>query len=553
MKRMDWRFRRETVAGQAPWRMHQEAWDLGPAAARLAWLRGLDTPGDLAWRLDPSWERSLDPHLLTGMGTAVAAIQQAVAAGTPVTVYGDYDVDGVTATALLVRVLERLGARVEFFIPNRFNDGYGLHLECVQELAARGPRLIVTVDCGVRSASEVAAGRELGLDWVITDHHALGEALPPATVIHPGLGDYPNPHLAGVGVAFKLAQALLDAVPFPRGADAAFLDGLTKLVALGTVADMVPLLGENALLVQRGLRALGGPHGAGLTALLGMARIQGQPTAQALAFGPAPRLNAVGRMGGAEDAVRLLLARDPAEAQALAARVETLNQARKEVQRQVDALLPEPDGSAFDLVLHPEAHKGVLGIVAAQRMHRTGRPAGVGVLLDGIAHCSLRAPEGYDCGEMLAAAGPFLRSGGGHRAAAGMTFEASRLPFVRRALQGAAARQSLGLSAPACPVDGSGTDLVPGAAELARLEPFGQGFPEAMVLLEGTLRSVTPFGQGHARLRMDGVPEEVTWFSAEEGHPALALNQVFRCAAAPQDHPRFGRSWRLATLIGGRA
>ncbi len=550
-----WRLRRPVPAGPAPWSPLAAAWGLEPRLARLAWLRGLDRPEDLAWRLDPAWTRSTDPHLLPGVDAAVARLRRAVETRERIVVYGDYDVDGVTATALLTRVLDRLGAEVSFFIPNRFSDGYGLHLDCIQELkAARDPGLLVSVDCGVRSAAEVAASAELGLDWIITDHHSLGEALPPAcAVVHPHLDGYGNPHLAGVGVAFKLAQALLGAVPAPTGADAAFLDGLLKLVAIGTVADMMPLQGENALLVRRGLASLGQKNGPGLAALVRAARKDGPLGAQDIAFGIAPRLNAVGRMGGAEDAVRLLLARDPAEAEDLMAKVEALNGERRRIQRELAERLDPPGTEAFDLALEADAHKGVIGIVAGQRMRASGRPTGVCTVLDGVAHCSLRAPEGYDLDELLALARPFLLGGGGHRAAAGMSFEAGRLAFVRQALVRGAALQAAGLAVPALAVDGVPDDL-PVQGDLESLEPFGQGFAPPLARIEGRLKGGHErFGEDHWRLRIEGLAGALTWF-AHPGRPEPpAAGSLLHVAAVVQDSPRWGRSWLVEGPLGEAA
>jgi single-stranded-DNA-specific exonuclease len=503
---------------------------------------------ELAWRLDPSWARSSDPFLLEGVAAAVARIRTALAGREAICVYGDYDVDGVTATALLVRVLGKLGAAVSFFIPNRFNDGYGLHLDCIREVAARGPALMVSVDCGVRSVAEVAASRDLGLDWIITDHHALGPELPgAAAVVHPGLGGYPNPNLAGVGVAFKLAQALLDAAPCPRDADAPFLDGLLKLVALGTVADMVPLTGENALLVKRGLTAMNGANGPGLAELLKAAKVEGPVRSQHIGFGVGPRINAVGRMGGAEDAVRLLLTRDPREAQTLMARVEALNLERREIQKALAQALPPPGDAPFDLVLEPDAHKGVIGIVAGQRMRVTGRPSAVGTVLDGIAHCSVRAPEGYDLRPALDLLRPYLLSGGGHRHAAGLTFPIGRLGFIRKTLERVALDQASAGPEAAVAVDGAGTALAPSQAELERMEPFGQGFPEPLLVVRGPLAApARSFGQGHRKFRLQGVPEELTLFAtgAEED-----LDGPLCLAVTPMDSPRWGRSWRVERFL----
>lgn len=556
MRGAAWRLRRLPPPGPEPWHRLAEAWGLSAPAARLAWMRGADQPADLAWRLDPAWSRSTDPHLLSGMGEAVARIRRAVAQGEPITVYGDYDVDGVSATAVLLRTLERMQARVEAFIPNRFSDGYGLNLDCIRELVARrGPGLAVSVDCGVRSSEEVRASRELGLEWVLTDHHLPGdEGLPEAcAVVHPALGDYPNPHLAGVGVAFKLAQALLDAVPQPRGADVPFLDGLLKLVALGTLADQVPLIGENALLVRRGLQALAGPNAPGLAALLAVARVEGMPSAQAVAFHVAPRLNAAGRMGGAQEALDLLLSRDAGAAADLAERVDALNRERRKIQAELAASLPEAGPGAFDFVLSEQAHKGVIGIVAAQRSRSHGRPSGVGTLLDGLVHASLRAPEGFDLTDMIARARPFLRSGGGHRGAAGITFEPARLGLVQRSLMCAAEEQAQA-SGPTLPLlDGQGGGVVPGAAELARLEPWGQGFPLPSVLLEGVAGPVQAFGEGHHRHRLAGLSESLTWFAGAQLEAPPAAGQRIRVIASPMDHPRFGRSWRVEASLPGEA
>ena len=526
------------------------AWDLEPRLARLAWLRGVDQPETLAWRLDASWARSTDPHLLPGVDAAVSRIRRAIENRERIVVYGDYDVDGVTATALLVRTLEKLGAEVSFFIPNRFSDGYGLHLDCIQELkATRDPGLLISVDCGVRSVDEVKASSELGVDWVITDHHTLGAILPPASaVVHPHLEDYANRFLAGVGVAFKLAQALLGAVPHPAGAGSAFLDGLLKLVAIGTVADVMPLVDENALLVRRGLDSLAGKNGPGLAALLRAAKKEGCLSAQDIAFGLGPRLNAVGRMGGAEDAVRLLLTRDAAEADTLMARVETLNQERRHIQQALADRLPAPDGEAFDLVLDPTAHKGVIGIVAGHRMRASGRPAGVCTVIDGVAHCSLRAPEGYDLGELLALAQPFLLGGGGHCVAAGLSFEVSRLAFVRQALQRGAAVQSAGRDIPPLLLDGSPEEL-PGDAELARLEPFGQGFAPPLARVAGRVDACANFGADHWKLRLAGLPDPLTWFAGRARPAQPQVGDHLLVAATPQGSPRWGRSWLVDTPL----
>ncbi len=549
MNPLPWRMRRAHLPGASPWIPLARAWDLSPEGARLAWLR--DADGDeLGWRLDPSWARSTDPFLLPGVAGAVARIRAALERDETICVYGDYDVDGVTASALLMRVLEKLGAKASFFIPNRFNDGYGLNLECIREVVAqRGPTLLISVDCGVRSLAEVEATRDLGADWIITDHHALGPELPACPVVHPGLEDYPNPALAGVGVAFKLAQALLDAAPTPRAGDGPFLDGLLKLVALGTVADMVPLRGENALLVKRGLLALAGANGPGLSALLRAAKVDGAVRAKDIGYQIGPRLNAVGRMGGAEDAVRLLLARDAATAASLMERVEALNLERREIQRALGEQLPPPGEDAFDLVVEPTAHKGVIGIVAGHRMRAAQRPSAVCTVIEGVAHCSVRAPEPYDLRELLERARPYLTTGGGHRYAAGMTFPMNNLRMVKRTLELGARDQAVDAPDAAVVVDGAGTRLAPSRAELERLEPFGQGFPEPLLLVEGQIAGQPKtFGAGYRKFRMAGEAEEFTLFAEEP----RSLEGQLCLAVAPQDHPRWGRSWRVDGAVDPR-
>jgi len=393
------------------------------------------------------------------------------------------------------------------------------------------------------------------MEWIITDHHSPGTELPRAVAtIHPHFGSQQNRHLAGVGVAFKLAQALMDAVPVPKGSDTAFLDGLLKLVAIGTIADMVPLLKENALLVRRGMAALNGQNSPGLAALLKAANCEGHVTSSAIAFGIAPRLNAVGRMGGAEDAVRLLLSRDAKEAQTIMARIEQLNTERRSCQRKLAKALPptEEGADTFDLVVEPSAHKGVIGIVAGQRMRDCGRPAGVCTVVDGVAHCSLRAPEPFDLTEMLALAGPFLKSGGGHRAAAGITFDLKHLAFIRGILTNATKAQCSKGGPALYDIDGEGVDWVPNMKSLNQLEPFGQGWPDASAIVRGQLDGAPEcFGDLHWKLKLKGMPLPIKWFFAKEKfpHEPLKNGDAVCLALSPQDHPRMGRSWRVDSLL----
>ena len=255
-------------------------------------------------------------------------------------------------------------------------------------------------------------------------------------------------------------------------------------------------------------------------------------------------------MGGAEDAVRLLLTRDAQEAAVLAERVEQLNLERRAVQRRLLRSLPPHDGSAFDLVVDPEAHKGVIGIVAGQRMRESGVPTAVCTVLEQVAHGSLRAPEGYDLSALLELARPFLRSGGGHKSAAGISFDLSRLSFVRETMTRGAAQQAQEMVPPAMELDGRSADLVPSAPALRLLEPFGQGFPEPVVGLEGSLRGgMQAFGDGHRKFRLEGQNFDLVWFSGEEATAGLNAGDFLRLAASPQDHPRWGRSWQVKAAL----
>lgn len=553
MKTLPWCMRRSMPVGDdttsSPWVDIERSWGLSSLSARLAWMRGLDH-NELTWRLDPSWSRATDPFLLGGVGLAVARIRKAISNNENICIYGDYDVDGVTATALMVRTLEVLGVRADFFIPNRFNDGYGINLNRVRELAIdRRPSLMISVDCGIRSFLEVEASQAMGIDWIITDHHTLGPDLPQAAaVVHPMLGDYCNPHLAGVGVAFKLAHALLGFATVPNGKDQAFLDGLLKLVALGTVADMAPLVGENAWLVKQGLTALSGRNGPGLTELLRVAKVEGRVRSQHISFDIGPRINAVGRMGEAGDAVKLLLTRKVDEAKMLIKHVEFVNLERRAIQKTLSVMLPPPGDKAFDLVVEPGAHKGVVGIIAGQRMRATGRPSAVGTIVDDIAHCSVRAPEGYDLRQILALLHHLVLFGGGHRYAASFSFHMSQLDSIRKVIELAASEQAKYAAVPAIYVDGVGTAMAPSMNELECLEPFGQMFPEPLFVVEGKiLAPPRTFGKGHQKFRITGEDCEFTVFNA--GENLFDLGRALNLVVAPMDHVRWGRSWRVDSIV----
>src|SRR4051794_33663102 len=371
-----------------------------------------------------------------GLAEAAAGVLAHVSRGSRITVHGDYDVDGVCATAVLVRALRSVGADVDWYLPSRIDDGYGLALATVEKLAARGTRLLVTVDCAVTAVDEVAAARRLGLDVVVTDHHSprADGALPDAPVVHPRLNGYPCPELCAAGVAYKLAQALLVAA----GEDPALADEDLDLVALATVADVVALRDENRRLVRAGLRALSVPRKPGLRALMDVARVDPSAVdASAIGFRLAPRLNAAGRLYRADAGLELLLTEDRARAAEIARELDAVNSERRDVETRIrfeaEALVAQhPPANAY--VLAAEGwHPGVIGIVAARIAERHHRPA-VLIALDGEeGPGSGRSIPAFDLLAGLHAGAEHLERYGGHRAAAGLTLRREHVEAFRAA------------------------------------------------------------------------------------------------------------------------
>ena len=374
-----------------------------------------------------------DPLEFEQMASVVARLRSAIEARRRITVHGDYDVDGVCATAILVGALRALGADCDWYIPDRADDGYGLTTATVEELAARGTELLITVDCGITCADQVRRARGLDLETIVTDHHRPGEELPDCLILHPELSGYPCPELCATGVAYKLAAAL-------RGAEAV-ADEL-DLVALATVADMVPLRGENRALVRRGLAVARRARRPGLRALIASAGISPERLDEGdLAFRLGPRINAAGRLYRADAGVELMLTDDLERAGEIAVELERANRERRAVEREVlegaeRALreLPSEHADARGLVVAGEGwHPGVVGIVASRLVERHSRPV-VLVSIDGDrARGSGRSIPGFDLLEALRACDEHLARYGGHRAAAGVELEAGRLDAFREA------------------------------------------------------------------------------------------------------------------------
>ncbi len=459
---------------------------LSPATAAILVRRGYETPA--AARAFLAADERHDASRLDGVGAACETILRHAGAGSTIVIHGDYDVDGVCSTAILVRALRALGADPGWHLPSRSDDGYGLSNATVETLAAAGTRLLVTADCGITAADEVERAIALGIDVVVTDHHRPGERLPDCPVVHPALGGYPFPDLCAAGVAHKLSEALYESAgqnPAPAETD---LD----LVALATVADVVPLHGENRRLVREGLRALARTRKPGLRALMRVAALDpGEVAAHAAAFRLAPRLNAAGRLQRADAALELLLTGDDARAAEIADELDLLNRERRDTETRIlfaaeAARADQADAPAY--VLAGEGwHEGVIGIVASRMVERHHRPCMVIALGPEGGRGSGRSIAAFDLHASLAACSTHLRRFGGHRAAAGFELDSERLDdfrraFVRHAARVLAPRDLEPVERIDAVVPGSALGL-PLAEELERLAPFGHGNPEPTLLV----------------------------------------------------------------------
>ena len=471
--------------------------------------RGHGEPADARRFLDAELPR-YDPLLLGDMGVAVERIRTAVERGERICVHGDYDVDGICATALAVLVLRELGAEADWHLPSRFEEGYGVSRDTLARLAGDGVGLVLTVDCGITAVEEIAEARALGLDVVVTDHHRPGEALPDCPVVATRPSAYPFPELCGTGVVHKLGEALL-------GPGHPALKRHLDLVALATIADVVPLTDENRALASAGLRALACTRRPGLQALMRSARVDPAAVdAGAVGFRLAPRINAAGRLCRPDIALELILTEKSERARELAAELEDLNRDRQAVEdrilREASALvesMPEPRRRQRGYVLWREDwHEGVIGIVASRLVERFHRPV---VLIAGSQDGwkgSGRSIPRFDLHGALAACAEHLERFGGHRAAAGLSIDPSRIEaFADSFAVHADARLSEDDLRPVTVVDAivSAEDLTLSLAEeLDRLAPFGLGNPD-VTLLVPACRAVEPatVGDGkHLRFRV---------------------------------------------------
>jgi len=513
---------------------------LTPLQAQLLINRGISNPSQAELFLCPRLANMADPMLLKDMDCALAMILQAVEDREKITIYGDYDADGLTASALLLNFFSCLGIEVSSYIPNRLKEGYGLNKEALETIAADGTGLIITVDCGISNSKEIAFAKSLGMNVVVTDHHQVPQGFAADyPVVNPHRADCPFPFkdLAGVGLAFFLAVAIRTAlrkkgwfgtVPEPDLKD--YLD----LVALGTVADRAPLLDQNRMLVSSGLGIMGKSRWKGIKAMIEVAGIEAPDiTADDLAFRLGPRLNAPGRMDDPGIVVKILTTDDNLLAKDLALRINDANIKRQGVERRIlhsiEAKIKKTEG-IYDrraLVMAGEGwHKGVLGIVASRLVDKYNRPALVLDVQDGMATGSGRSIDGFNLYEALSRLGHLFEKFGGHAHAAGFTLKSTNLERLRSELEGVAEKAirqedlvpAIDMEAEVS-LDHITFDMV---RQVRALGPFGEGNPEPVFLARSLeVAGSRVVGERHLKLRVSqgGTTHEAIGFGLSYKHP----------------------------------
>lgn len=485
-----------------------------PAPLRqVLFNRGVRGKAEAFEYLRGEYQYATDPFLMKGMRRAAMRLRQAIRLGERIAVYGDYDVDGVTATALLMNVLMALGADVLPYIPNRFEEGYGINQAAIQELGQKGVKVVVSVDCGIRSAAEAEFAKSLGIDMLVTDHHEPGEFLPDAYAVvnpkQPG-DDYPEKYLAGVGIAYKLAVALMSLFP---GQPAVAEEDILDLVALGTVADVAPLTGENRSLVRRGMRQLRAPRRPGVIELMRVASVNPpRMNSMDIGFRLGPRLNAAGRIENAWAAYELLVSKDPDRIKQLAEKLNEQNEERQNLTRAmhksgISLVQAMPALPMVIFVAQPEFNAGVVGLVASRLVETYYRPAIVGHLEDGVIKASCRSIKGFDIHAALEQCSDLLLRFGGHAMAAGITIQADQVDaFVERMNQIALTTLTPDLLIKTIEVD-SEMPLCEATMNLIKwmdlLQPTGAEAPQALFMTRNCkVINARAMGKEEAHLRL---------------------------------------------------
>ena len=529
--------------------------DVAPIVAALLIARGYADAETAVKFLHPSIEHLHDPALLFGIEPATRRILTAIERGEKILVWGDYDVDGTTGTVVLRKALEILGAQTAFHVPHRFTEGYGLNQPKLEQAKADGFSLVITVDCGIRSFAPLEWAQANGLDVIVTDHHLPDEASgnPPAlAVINPNQAacQYPDKNLAGVGVAFKLAHALLRA----RGQER-LVKGFLKIVAIGTIADIMQLKGENRAIVTLGLRDLPAAKNYGLRALMEVAACTGEMTTYDIGFRLAPRLNAAGRMDCAKTVIELFETDDLETARDLADQLDKRNRERQEVQKQIvqlafqewlDGNKIEPDRHKNFVVIAGENwHRGVIGLAASKIAEKLHRPAIVISLENGVGHGSARSIKNYHLLKGLDSCAALFEQYGGHQSAAGMRVKSENVNLVREQLnRHAAANLTADDLTPEIVIDAVvaasslNLELV---QQLKRLEPFGAGNARPIFVTKNLRLATDPFVMKEKHLKLRLIDHErrqfeaVWWNAVDEAAPLnLRAQQLIDVAFTPE-------------------
>ncbi|MGA1998898.1 MAG: single-stranded-DNA-specific exonuclease RecJ [Terriglobales bacterium] len=532
---------------------------LPPVIARLLVARGITTGEQAHHFLHPSLDQLHSPHLMLGMDTAAERLRRAIANREQILIYGDYDVDGTTAIVILKTAIELCGGTADFHVPHRIREGYGMQDDVIERAASAGVSLIISVDTGIRAFAAAETARRLGVDLIVTDHHLPeGQGVPPAlAVLNPNQAGcaYPCKALCGAGVAFKLAQSLLE-----ESGRARLLPSFLKMVAIATIADAVPLVGENRVFASLGLDGLRHPVNAGLKALLEVAALSAKKlSATDVAFRIAPRLNAAGRMDVAQDVIELFSVKDARRAQEIAARLNQLNSDRQLEEKRIFEAVEERLASApevrdsFCLVVDGDQwHRGVIGIAAARVVERYGRPALVLSREDGEAYGSGRSIPAFHLLDALESCRQMFTRFGGHAHAVGFSLPCDRVPALRAALD----RYARGRLTPAdfervLEYDGELplSEVTPAFYEcVQKLNPFGMSNPEPVFAARGARVAYPPkiLKEKHVKMRLLGAPH------LPDGAPHLP--GVGRCGSLSNGATKSPRAidalgWRMAERV----
>ena len=513
---------------------------LPSVVAKVLVARGYRTPAEAKKFLSDSLTELPDPFTMKGLPQAVERIVQAILTKEAVTLYGDYDVDGVSSTALLTTFLRQVGLEVRTYIPHRLEEGYGLNRAAIERLAAEGTRLLITLDCGITSHAEIERANSLGVNVIVVDHHAVPEVMPPAVAVlnplQPGC-DYPTKWLCAGGVTFNLCMGLRKTLRergFFEGKQEPNLKQLLDLVALATVADVVPLTGANRILVTHGLKELTAGRRPGVRALKDVAEVGGlEITAGTVGFRLGPRINAAGRLDDASVGLQCLLARDYETALPLARALDSANQERQQIERNMlNGAIEQAEAAVArgvrGLVLSsPDWHPGVVGIVASRIVERFHRPTILIGVHEGMGKGSARSIENFHLYDAIKSVSAPLARFGGHKAAAGLSIDPARLAEFTLAFETVAGeRLDDAALIPRCRIDAlvSPSELTEEAVEaLQKLAPFGMGNPEPVLALRRqvasprVLQNKKPGLPGHLKLTLEGAPAfDVIGFSLAE-------------------------------------